>query len=92
MSALASDIEDERRPSPSAISYRPTANAYNHSAPYPPSTTNTNPSMGHINPAWLSQLQYQQYHEQQNALHSNGTTPMKQQQQQQQRYAMPFSN
>ena len=89
MSALASDIEDERRPSPSAISYRPTANAYNHSTPYPPSTT-TNASMGHINPAWLTQQQYQQYHDQQNALHSNGTTPLKQQQQQ--RYAMPFSN
>ena len=86
MSALAPDIEDERRPLPSAISYRPTTNSYNYATQYPPSTTTTNSSMGHINPAWLTQQQqqqqqqqYQHYHDQQTALHSNGTTPQKQQ-------------
>ncbi len=53
MSALASDIEDERRPLPSqtSLSYRPTLNSYGYS-----STTN--------NPSWMSQ-QYHQYHEKQ---------------------------
>jgi hypothetical protein len=100
MSALASDIEDERRPLPSTISYRPTTNSYNYSSQYTPST---NPSMGQINPAWLmqqqqqqqQQQQYQHYHDQQpTTIHTNGTTPQKQQQQQQQqqRYPISFSN
>jgi hypothetical protein len=93
MSALASDIEDERRPLPTTLSYRPTTNSYNYSSQYTPTT---NPSVGQINPAWLmQQQQYQQhYHDQQQTnIHSNGTTPQKpqQQQQQQQRYPISFS-
>jgi hypothetical protein len=94
MSALAPDIEDERRPLPSTISYRPTTNLYNnYSSQYTPTTTN--PSIGQINPTWLiqqqQQQQYQHYHDQQTTMHSNGTTPQKQQQQQQQRYPISFS-
>jgi hypothetical protein len=96
MSALASDIEDERRPLPSTISYRPTTNSYNYSSQYTPTT---NSSVGPINPAWLmqqqqQQQQYQHYHDsQQSNIHTNGTTPQKQQQhqQQQQRYPVSFS-
>jgi len=91
MSALAPDIEDERRPLPSTISYRPTINPFNYSSQYTPTTTN--PSIGQINPAWLTQQQqqYQHYHDPQTTMHSNGTTPQKQQQQQQQRYPISFS-
>jgi hypothetical protein len=56
MSALASDIENERRPYPSqtSLSYRPTSNSYGFS-----SSTNNNPS-------WMpQQQQYQNYHEKQ---------------------------
>jgi hypothetical protein len=92
MSALAPDIEDERRPLPSTISYRPTTNSYNYSSQY---TSTTNPSIGQIHQAWLTQQQqYQHYHDQQTTIHSNGTTPQKpqqQQQQQQQRYPISFS-
>lgn len=61
MSALASDIENERRPYPSqtSLSYRPTSNSYGYS-----STTN--------NLSWMpqqqqqqQQQQYQQYQEKQ---------------------------
>ncbi len=94
MSALASDIEDERRPLPSTLPYRPTTNSHNYPSQYP--STTTNPSMTQINPPWLTQQQqqqqYQHYHDQQGPIHSNGTTPQKQpQQQQQQRYPLPFS-
>ncbi|UJR33366.1 hypothetical protein I4U23_020814 [Adineta vaga] len=94
MSALASDIEDERRPLPSSLSYRPTTNSHTYPTQYP---TTTNSSVGQINPNWLLQQQhYQHYHDHQQsqpAIHSNGTTPQKQQQQQQQqqRYQIPFN-
>ncbi|CAF1108825.1 unnamed protein product [Rotaria sordida] len=91
MSALASDIEDERRPLPSTIVHRPITNSYNYSSQYTPTT---NPSIGQINTNWLLQQQqpqqYQQYHDQQAIIHSNGTTPQKQQQQQQ-RYPISFN-
>ncbi len=107
MSALASDIEDERRPLPSTISYRPTTNSYNYSSQYPPSTTTTtttNSSMGYVNPAWLTQQQQQQQPQQQQQqqqqyqhYHDQQTTlhsngTTPQKQQPQQRYPMPFSN
>jgi len=72
MSALASDIEDERRPSPSILSSRLT----NNYQVYPQ-------SLGQMNTGWYpqgaatSQIQtsYPSYHEaQQIPLHSNGTT------------------
>jgi hypothetical protein len=87
MSALASDIEDERRPLPTTLSYRPTTNSYNYSSQYTPTT---NPSVGQVNPAWLiQQQQYQNYHDQQQTnIHSNGTTPQKPPQQ---RYPISFS-
>jgi len=90
MSALAPDIEDERRPLPSTISYRPPTNSYNnYSSQYTPTTTN--PSIGQMNSSWLPhQQQYQHYHDQQSTIHSNGITPQKQQQQQQ-RYPISFS-
>jgi hypothetical protein len=100
MSALAPDIEDERRPLPSTISYRQPTNLYNnYSSQYTPTTTTNqsigqmNPPTGQMNPSWLThQQQYQQhYHDQQPTIHSNGTTPQKQQQQQQQRYPISFS-
>ena len=59
MSALASDIEDERRPLPSSqtsLPYRPTSNSYGFSSSQYTPTTN--------NPSWMSQ-QYDQYHEKQ---------------------------
>jgi hypothetical protein len=81
MSALASDIEDERRPLPSqtSVSYRPTSNSYGFSSSqYIPPTNNS--SIGQINPSWtIQQQQYHQYHEQ-------PTTPQKQP-----RYPLPFS-
>ncbi|CAF0786591.1 unnamed protein product [Rotaria sp. Silwood1] len=91
MSALASDIEDERRPLPSTIVHRPITNSYNYSSQYTPTT---NPSIGQINTNWLLQQpqQYQQYHDQQQQqqqqaiIHSNGTTPQKQQ-----RYPISFN-
>jgi hypothetical protein len=59
MSALAPDIEDERRPlpsSPTSLSYRPTSNSYGFSSSqYTPTTHN---------PSWMPQ-QYDQYHEKQ---------------------------
>jgi hypothetical protein len=90
MSALAPDIEDERRPLPS---YRPTTNSYNYSSQYP-STVTTNSSIGQLNPTWSTQQpqqQYQHYHDQQTATHSNGTVPQKQQLQPQQRYPISFN-
>lgn len=72
MSALAPDIEDERRPSPSILSSRLT----NNYQVYPQ-------SIGQMNTGWYpqgaatSQIQtsYPSYHEaQQIPLHSNGTT------------------
>ncbi|CAF1674789.1 unnamed protein product, partial [Adineta ricciae] len=98
MSALAPDIEDERRPLPSTLTFRSTNNnSYNYPIQYPPTT---NSSVGQINPNWLlQQQQYQQYHDQQQSqptIHSNGTMPQKQpqqqqQQQQQQRYPISFN-
>lgn len=54
MSALASDIEDERRPLPSqtSLSYRPTLSSYGY-----PSTTE--------NSSWISSQQYHPYQEKQ---------------------------
>ena len=89
MSALASDIEDERRPSPSILSSRLT----NNYQVYPQ-------SHGQMNNGWFphgtatSQIppSYPSYHEAQAIpLHSNGTTNSQkviqpQQQQQQQRF------
>ena len=62
MSALASDIEDERRPlsSQTSLPYRPTSNSYEFlSSQYIPTTTNS--SLGQINSPWMIQQQ-QQYH------------------------------
>jgi hypothetical protein len=81
MSALASDIEDERRPLPSqtSVSYRPTSNSYGFSS----SQYTNNPSTGQINPSWTMQpQQQQQYHH----YHEQPTTPQKQP-----RYPLPFS-
>jgi hypothetical protein len=80
MSALASDIEDERRPLPSqtSLSHRPVSNPYGFSSSQYTSTT--------TNPSWMMQQQQQppQYHH----YHEQSTTPQKQQQQ---RYPLPFS-
>jgi hypothetical protein len=80
MSALASDIEDERRPLPSqtSLSHRPTSNSYGFSSSQYTSTTN--------NPSWMMQQPQQPYHH----YHEQSTTPQKQHQQQ--RYPLPFSN
>ena len=75
MSALASDIEDERRPA--LPSHRPTINSYNYSSQHTPTT---NSSTEQINTSWLMQQQYSNYHDQQQAIiHSNGVTSQKQQ-------------
>jgi hypothetical protein len=81
MSALASDIEDERRPLPSqtSLSHRPVSNPYGFSSSQYTSTT--------TNPSWMMQQQQQQqpqYHH----YHEQSTTPQKQQQP---RYPLPFS-
>jgi hypothetical protein len=92
LSALAPDIEDERRPLPTQnnLLYRPTTNSYDFPSQY--TSTSNNQPIGQINPSWMMQPQqqpppppqqqqhYHQYHEQQ------PTTPQKQQ-----RYPLPFS-
>ncbi|CAF3535966.1 unnamed protein product [Rotaria sp. Silwood1] len=93
MSALASDIEDERRPlsSQTSLSYRPTSNSYGFSSNQFISTTN-NPSIGQINSSWMMQQQQQQQQHQppqQQQYHhysEQPTTP-----QRQQRYPLPFN-
>lgn len=84
MSALASDIEDERRPlsSQTSASYRPTSNSYGFPSNQFISST-SNPSLGQINPSWMMQQQQQQYH---HHYQEPPTTP-----QRQQRYQIPFS-
>ncbi|CAF1006502.1 unnamed protein product [Rotaria sp. Silwood1] len=91
MSALASDIEDERRPlsSQTSLSYRPTSNSYGFSSNQFISTTN-NPTIGQINSSWMMQQQQQQHQppQQQQYHHysEQPTTP-----QRQQRYPLPFN-
>ncbi|CAF3016204.1 unnamed protein product [Rotaria sp. Silwood2] len=88
MSALASDIEDERRPlsSQTSLSYRPTSNSYGFSSNQFISTTN-NPSIGQINSSWMMQQQQQQPQQQQyHHYQEQPTTP-----QRQQRYPLPFN-
>ena len=85
MSALASDIEDERRPSSSILSSRLTSNYQAYPSQYP--------SLGQTNAGWYSQQHqqapsYSQYHDPQVSLHTNGTTPQKNLQQ---RYPPSFS-
>jgi hypothetical protein len=91
MSALASDIEDERRPSSSTVSSRLSSNPHQH---YPSHySSHTNPMTGQINPTWftqnLPQQPYQQYSDSQDTTHTNGSVVQKQQQPQ--RYQLPFS-
>ncbi|UJR13836.1 hypothetical protein I4U23_000847 [Adineta vaga] len=83
MSALASDIEDERRPlsSQTSVSYRPISNnSYGFPSSQYMSSAN-NPSIGQINPSWMMQQQQQQQHQQHpyHHYHEQPTTPPKQQ-------------
>lgn len=83
MSALASDIEDERRPIPSqtSVSHRPVSNT---SYGFPSSQyVNNSSSVGQVNPSWTMQQQQQQ---QQYHYHEQPTTPQKQP-----RYPLLFS-
>ncbi|CAF3915495.1 unnamed protein product [Rotaria sordida] len=85
MSALASDIEDERRPplsSQTSLSYRPTSNSYGLSSNQFISTTTAtnNPSMGQTNPSWMMQQQQQQQY-----------PHYQEPSQRQQRYPLPFN-
>ena len=90
MSALASDIEDERRPLPSissSHSYRPASNAFAYSLQYNP-TTNSQP-MGQVSSSWMMPQQQQQQQQQYHPYHEQPqqpTTPQKQS-----RYQPPFS-
>ncbi|CAF2213304.1 unnamed protein product [Rotaria magnacalcarata] len=91
MSALASDIEDERRPlsSQTSVSYRPTSNSYGFPSNQFISTTN-NLSQGQMNSSWMMQQHPQQQQQQQQQQYHHyqepPTTPQKQQ-----RYPLPFN-